>query len=46
MVLKDFTNNQNICEFAGLLVFELSKNMNKAVDGEKLSKASVLAQLR
>lgn len=46
MVLKDFARNKELCEYAGLLVFELSKNMNKALDGEKLNKASVLGQLR
>lgn len=46
LVLKDYARNKELCEYAGLLVFELSKNMNKALDGEKVSKASVLGQLR
>lgn len=46
MVLRDYQRNRDLCEYAGLLVFELSKNMNKALDGEKMTKASVLGQLR
>ena len=45
-MLRDYQRNRDLCEYAGLLVFELSKNMNKALDGEKMTKASVLGQLR
>ena len=45
-IIKEYSENQFICESAGLLILELSKNMNKAFEGDPIKPIHIFAHLR